>query len=85
MAILRRIAAHIDDVNILEYISSTMLDMGVGWGPTGGSLTETISSQSHASRAVPGKDFAGKKVHEEDMPPRNEDDEEDVVCTRRQE
>jgi hypothetical protein len=56
------------------------------------SLTETIlhCSQRPASRAVPGtcrakpgKDLAGKKVHEEDVLPDDEDNDENGVVHKR--
>jgi hypothetical protein len=39
-------------------------------------------AQAAAARAVPGRDLAGKKVHEDDVLQDDDDEEEEVVATK---
>ncbi len=43
-----------------------------------------VSAQGATARAVPGKDLADKKVHEDDVPQDDDDEEEEVVVHKRQ-
>ncbi len=43
-----------------------------------------VRAQAAATRAVPGRDLAGKKVHEEGVFQDDDDEEEEVVVHKRQ-
>ena len=43
-----------------------------------------VRAQAAAARAVPGRDLAGKKVHEDDVLQDDDDEEEEVIVHKRQ-
>jgi hypothetical protein len=43
-----------------------------------------VRAQAAAARAVPGRDLAGKKVHEDDVLQDDDDEEEEVMVHKRQ-